>query len=146
MFRALRWVGEEADENMQRKAGPGKETWDLYCTCTGALQEALKLTAQALCERLKMILIHPIMIQNQGFPPTLPGPSFLCWTPDSLGGCLWKTLSATVTLILCSLGYLFGVSVVSVISGYFRKSLALGSGYFNKQNNSGNKVEEWFPT
>lgn len=30
MFRALRWVGEEADENMQRKAGPGKETWNLY--------------------------------------------------------------------------------------------------------------------
>lgn len=43
MFRALRWVGE-ADENTQRKAGPGKKTWNLYCTSTGALQEPLKVT------------------------------------------------------------------------------------------------------
>lgn len=76
MFRALRWVGEVADENMRRKAGPGKETWNLYCSSTGALQEPLKLTAQALYERLKMILIHSIMIQNQDFPPILPGTSF----------------------------------------------------------------------
>lgn len=38
-------AGREAEGgNLQKKAGPGKETWDLYCTSMGALQEPRKVT------------------------------------------------------------------------------------------------------
>jgi len=118
LSRALRWVGEEAGENRQKKTGPRKQTWDLYCTSTGALQEPLKVT---VCPGpVGEVKDDPNSLHCDTEQKVFPQAS---WLSSSAGHLTVLRMSVeergspchcTTTLILslCFLGCLFGVSVV----------------------------------